>query len=831
MAREYIESEDLLNTGRKKLNRSIDKSYDAEETSAQALKDANELGNQAIDDANKLGNEAKQISTEKGNESIFIANKKGDESIAIARENEKVADEANLIAKDTNDRMNQIISSETDSAEIIDARKPLDEESYPTLNERLNNQIGKTTLFRQFEKPLVEKMMNSFFEREVNIKDFGAKCDGVTVDDEAINEAVNVLKSMGGGTLFFPEGVTIVDFVIKIEGFPIKIKGVSRFLSTVKAKNQSKLFHNTTRDLTSNKNVDLNKLYRDYHAIFFFRNCHVVFENIDIFGNPENNFESINDEKFYFYGESIHSHLGVKGYKYFHGVVTLYDDGAKRIFKANDCSFRQFSWNDVLINNNGIQTDVEIDVKNCFFDGSAQDGISVHKVKGQSDIRNNVFRNCNTHATHVYFDAWDVNVDFNHYIYDDENYFNFYPNVKNGVRKHCIQIGHGSYVNNLLKNIKIRGNTVKRLSENLSYEVCALFLGKTIDGLVVSDNNFENVDYTIMSYPLILGDCVIENNKSDFKVAGVLFNLDSLIDGELHPNYSKPYRAKIILKNNKIVSKISPKNSLRAIVPNSLTNAVLEKFVIECEDNQFSGMTTTQNKMVEVLDNNYFNRNLMKISYDLVADKANGFRGRNSTNQYTNYQMTSPTVVDLNGQNVIVNGFIINSTGNPNVNFDNVTYYEELKIDSGKFALKMFLKSDEDITVRGEIRRQNGELIKTIFSDTVVKVSSAYNLYTFQFEIEQGLSINNQILQLVFNANGTSKKLINLCVAGFKLEKMKSDFIFPTKNNSEDENTPVLSYSINSVPLRAGLTTIVGRNVYMSVGNLSPSDWVKLTNN
>lgn len=128
MAREYIEREDLLNTGREKLNRSIDKSYDAEETSVQALKDANDLGNQAISDANKLGNEAKQISIEKGNESI-----------SIAKENEKVANEANLIAKDTNDRMNQIIGGTTDNAEIIDARKPLGKDPYTTIGERMND--------------------------------------------------------------------------------------------------------------------------------------------------------------------------------------------------------------------------------------------------------------------------------------------------------------------------------------------------------------------------------------------------------------------------------------------------------------------------------------------------------------------------------------------------------------------------------------------------------------------------------------------------------------------------------------------------------------------
>ncbi|MFI3604953.1 hypothetical protein [Vagococcus fluvialis] len=184
MAREYIESEDLLNTGRKKLNRSIDKSYDAEETSVQALKDANTLGNQAINDANKLGNEAKQISTEKGNESI-----------AIAKENEKVAGEANLIAKDTNERMNQIIGGETDSAEVIDSRKPIGLEAAETLGERLNMQFGNNADFRQEEISLTLKMKKEFDERGVNPSWFGAIGDGVNDDTNAIIDAFEYAES------------------------------------------------------------------------------------------------------------------------------------------------------------------------------------------------------------------------------------------------------------------------------------------------------------------------------------------------------------------------------------------------------------------------------------------------------------------------------------------------------------------------------------------------------------------------------------------------------------------------------------------------------------
>ncbi len=186
MVREYINREDMLNTGREKLNRSIDKSYDAEETSVQALKDAN-----------KLGNEAKQISIEKGNESI-----------ALAKENEKVAGEANLIAKDTNERMNQIISGTTDSAEIIDARKPIEKEPFPTLGARLanNDEILKQKIYK-FSS--ITELKNSSIETEAIVhttgfyeeNDGGAAkyyltSDEITVDNMSVHLLKNGLKAV-----------------------------------------------------------------------------------------------------------------------------------------------------------------------------------------------------------------------------------------------------------------------------------------------------------------------------------------------------------------------------------------------------------------------------------------------------------------------------------------------------------------------------------------------------------------------------------------------------------------------------------------------------------
>lgn len=51
-----------------------------------------------------------------------------------------------------------------------------------------------------------------------NVKDYGAKGDGVTIDTKAIDATIDAASKMGGGTVFFPAG-TYLSFTIHLKSF------------------------------------------------------------------------------------------------------------------------------------------------------------------------------------------------------------------------------------------------------------------------------------------------------------------------------------------------------------------------------------------------------------------------------------------------------------------------------------------------------------------------------------------------------------------------------------------------------------------------------------
>ncbi|WP_373836121.1 BppU family phage baseplate upper protein [Jeotgalibaca arthritidis] len=100
--------------------------------------------------------------------------------------------------------------------ELIDARRPFGGEAYATLGERLDS-----------EKAEVSTKLTDI---AINVRDFGAKGDGVTDDTIALQNAIN--KSVGLGKVYLPKGI----YMFSSLDIPsnVTVEGNSKYNTTLK---------------------------------------------------------------------------------------------------------------------------------------------------------------------------------------------------------------------------------------------------------------------------------------------------------------------------------------------------------------------------------------------------------------------------------------------------------------------------------------------------------------------------------------------------------------------------------------------------------------------
>ena len=107
--------------------------------------------------------------------------------------------------------------------------------------------------------------IGSFEARLANIvtdvKKFGAKGDGVTNDTVAIQNAINYLKSVGGGELFFPKGIYLyTELVVDFSNIFFNGEGASSILKQNIANEHGITFYNSSAIL---KNIRVSNLHFD----------------------------------------------------------------------------------------------------------------------------------------------------------------------------------------------------------------------------------------------------------------------------------------------------------------------------------------------------------------------------------------------------------------------------------------------------------------------------------------------------------------------------------------------------------------------------------------
>lgn len=97
---------------------------------------------------------------------------------------------------------------------------------------------GQLGFFQQAGTGIVPRTYQSKMRDVYDIRDFGAKCDGVTDDADAINLADAAVVSLGGGILMFPAGTLIIGSTL-LRGSNVIWQGAGIGATVIKAKDHA----------------------------------------------------------------------------------------------------------------------------------------------------------------------------------------------------------------------------------------------------------------------------------------------------------------------------------------------------------------------------------------------------------------------------------------------------------------------------------------------------------------------------------------------------------------------------------------------------------------
>lgn len=153
---------------------------------------------------------------EKLNEAIKDANKaKVDAGAAVSTSNtaKQIAQTAEHKADSVQAQFDQVIIEGDSSVEAAAARVDTENISHPTLKARLDAEHSSVT--------------SQLADIAINVKSFGAKGDGFVDDTSSIQNTIDFVVSLGGGTVFIPSGRYYITSPLMVTSSDINIKGVS----------------------------------------------------------------------------------------------------------------------------------------------------------------------------------------------------------------------------------------------------------------------------------------------------------------------------------------------------------------------------------------------------------------------------------------------------------------------------------------------------------------------------------------------------------------------------------------------------------------------------
>lgn len=502
----------------------------------------------------------------------------------IASEAEILAESANVLSNDVKKRYDEQISNNSNLDEVIDARSLFNQEAFPLLRNQLEAIQGV-----------------------VNVKAFGAKGDGLTNDQDAINAAIDFAYINGIGTVVIPYSEK-----------PYMIKGYEEG-QIDHLESSTGIILKSGITLIIHPKAELKIITNDRGSTTMFNVYNV--SDVNIYGGK------LTGDK--------HNHLGTTG-EHGYGIALA---GAENVIIENvECSqfwgdginlqrYRDFYPTEIFGKTvEGKEANRNIIVNNVLCDDNRRQGMSVEAVD-RMQITNSQFNNTSGTAPQSGIDIepwtrWDVK---------DITIFNVTcsGNLGHGIMTYEADLGD-LYINkftaenNGLADLQVKKSTANSVTViNSKFDIVAVVGNYKIDKVTIKDNDLKIVKVSDSLFTEIENNRIVSPSEQIYKPTNQTQYQNKVVVEVLSDNIEE--RVSVKIKNNvlkgiyktyfKVGINLGGKKQQVEIKGNSIYNyefpiqtyngnyIVEDNHVINALTGYFNGVTSTGKNIIK---NNIF---------------------------------------------------------------------------------------------------------------------------------------------------------------------------------------------------------------------------------
>lgn len=159
-----------------------------------------------VSELDQLIKELEQIQLDELNS---VAYQEAKDAKTKAEQAKTTSEQANSTSNNVQTQLNQVVINGSIDPETKQARVDQNGVAFPTLKTRIDEYSKSIGVISNLGL-LPRDLSKSLSERNLNVKDFGAKGDGVTDDSTSIQNALTLAKTNGSVSLVFPDGVFLI---------------------------------------------------------------------------------------------------------------------------------------------------------------------------------------------------------------------------------------------------------------------------------------------------------------------------------------------------------------------------------------------------------------------------------------------------------------------------------------------------------------------------------------------------------------------------------------------------------------------------------------------